>query len=490
MAAAASSIRSLRPSVVKVLTVSDPPDFEQPWQTLGATSCTGSGAIVNTKRGPRILTNAHVVEDHTFIEVRRYGHARKFVAEVEGLGQDCDLALLTVDEEEMFHGTRPLEVGKIPVLGDRVSVLGFPIGGERLSVTEGVVSRIEMTTYAQTERSLLSVQIDAAINAGNSGGPVVKDGTLAGIAFQALEEAENIGYIIPAPVVQHFLNDMDDGVYDGFPDLGITVQDLESSAHRRFLGLPRSRRGMLVTQVHFGGSCWNVLKPGDVLLSVDGEAIASDGTVPFATGARIEFPYVPSLRNVGDAILLKIRREGRRMTRRITLRPHRPLVPARIGEQRPRYFLYAGLLFVPLTSTWLETWGEGWQASAPAALVALSELGVRTPRSREVVVLQKVLADRVNRGYHEIASIRISKVQGRSVRKLEDLVRIVDGMKEEFVRFETSDRRRIVIDRRHAAERGDAILNRYGVPADRSPDLSRTRPARTRSKGEQPGSDG
>jgi hypothetical protein len=132
-------------------------------------------------------------------------------------------------------------------------VLGFPIGGDRLSITEGIVSRIEMTPYAHSQRNLLAVQIDAAINSGNSGGPVVKDGELVGLAFEAMEDAENIGYMIGAPVVQHFLRDVEQGIQDGFPELGVVTQQLESKAHRRSLGLkPNSHGGILITQVVHG----------------------------------------------------------------------------------------------------------------------------------------------------------------------------------------------------------------------------------------------
>lgn len=465
---------SLRRAVVKVLTVADPPDYDQPWQTLGATSSTGSGAIVATKAGPRVLTNAHVVEDHTFVEIRRYGHARKTVAHVEGLSQECDLALLRVDDEAILSGVPPIRTGALPALGDQVWVLGFPIGGDRLSITEGIVSRIEMTTYTQSERDLLSVQIDAAINAGNSGGPVIRDGALAGIAFQALEEAENIGYVIPVPVVEHFLRDMEDGALEGIPDLGVWYQPLESAAHRRQLGLPGSRRGgVLLTHVQYGGSAWQVLEPGDVLLQAGGKSIASDGTVAFRKGARIEVAHVAAQRDVGDTMPVKVWRDGRLMTLTVTLQPHRPLVPWRSSTGRPSYFVYAGLLFVPLTGAYLETWDDDWRSSAPAPLVALHDLGIPTRRTREVVVLQKVLADRTNRGYHDLESQRISKVQGRSVRSLEHLVRVVERTEGEFVTFDTSEGQRIVIDRAEAAEREAAIARRYGVPADRSPDLRR-----------------
>ena len=468
---ATDPLNGLKGSVIKVMTVSDMPDYEQPWQTLGAASSTGSGAIVETPRGLYILTNAHVVEDATFIEVRREGQEHKTVAEVVGYGETCDLALLSLEDPTFFDGAEPIPIGDLPALGDPVTVLGFPIGGEHLSITEGVVSRIELTMYVQNERNLLSVQIDAAINAGNSGGPVIFDGKLVGVAFQSLDEAENIGYVIPTPVVEHFLRDVETPPYEGFPDLGLTVQHLESSAHRKYLGIPRSRRGVLVTQVHYGSSCWNVLQPGDILLKVDGASVAPDGTVKLGDGSRIELQHVPAMRHVGEEIPLEIYRAEKRSTHRVKLRPHRPLVPGRAPGGRPSWFTYAGLLFVPFTRAWIETWGEGWRISAPATLVSLYDHGVRTSRVQEVVLLQKVLADKVNSGYHGLESLQISKVQGRRVRKLSDLVRAVDSAEGEFVVFEATDRQLIVIDRQLAARRAETILHRYGVPGDRSVDL-------------------
>ena len=144
------------------------------------------GCVVQTPRGLRILTNAHCVENHVFIEVRRYGHSRRSTAEVEAIGHECDLALLMVPDPDFFEGTQPIPIGDLPRLSDQVSVCGYPIGGDRLSITQGIVSRIELIRYAQSQRRLLGVQIDAAINSGNSGGPVIKDGALVGVAFQTL----------------------------------------------------------------------------------------------------------------------------------------------------------------------------------------------------------------------------------------------------------------------------------------------------------------
>merc|ERR1719261_2011612 len=130
---------------------------------------------------------------------------------------------------------------KVPHLEDDVLCVGFPVGGETISVTSGVISRIEVTTYTQAAAELLGIQIDAAINSGNSGGPAFNEaGECVGVAFQSLgaDEAENVGYVIPTVVVMHFLNDlMKHGKYTGFPTLGVEIQTMENPHLRESYGM-------------------------------------------------------------------------------------------------------------------------------------------------------------------------------------------------------------------------------------------------------------
>ncbi|MSP23942.1 MAG: trypsin-like serine protease [Myxococcales bacterium] len=472
IAIARRELTPLLRSVVKVLCVSDAPDFDQPWQTHGPSSGFGSGCIIATASGPRVLTNAHCVANHVFVELRRYGNAQKYVAEIEAIGHACDLALLNVEDASFFQGTTPIELGELPRLSERVSVCGYPIGGDRISITEGIVSRIELVNFAQSSRSLLAVQIDAAVNAGNSGGPVIQDGRLVGVAFQALDEAEQIGYMIAMPVVEHFLRDVERGEHEGFPDLGVTTQPLESRAHRMALGLPASRPGgIVVTRVVQGGSADGVLLPDDVLLEVDGVEIARDGTAPLREGEMIDFSHVVSMRHVGEQMPFTVWRDGRERSCTVGLLPPRPLVADQGVGTRPRYFVVGGLVFVPLTRHYLETWGEAWSTEAPRELVQLSEHGVRAHDRDEPVLLQKVLADRVNQGYHDLGNVLIVEAEGVPVRSLPHLVELVEAARGEFLSLRAADGRIIVIDRRQARDRHEAILKKFGVPFDRSDEL-------------------
>lgn len=225
--------------------------------------------------------------------MQRRGDDCKFLAKVLALGTECDIALLSVEEEEFWEGVEPLTLGPLPALQDSVYVVGYPIGGDTISVTSGVVSRIEVTAYAHGATELLGVQIDAAINSGNSGGPVFSyTGQCVGIAFQSYagSEVENVGWVIPTPVITHFLDDFRrNGAFTGFPALGIQWQRMESRALQAACGMSAGDKGVLVRDVLPISQAAEVLRPGDIIMRFDGIQVACDGTVPFRTGERIAF---------------------------------------------------------------------------------------------------------------------------------------------------------------------------------------------------------
>src|ERR1700681_3202594 len=165
----------------------------------------------------------------------------------------------------------PLKLGVIPALESTVSAYGYPIGCERMSVTTGIVSRIDFQLYSHSSVDQhLAVQISAQINPGNSGGPVMQDAKVMGVAFQGYsgDIAQGVAYMIPTPVIRRFLKDVEDGHYDSYVDLGITYGKLQNPAQRRFLGLKDDGRGILVWTVVAAGPAAKYVESGDVVLAV------------------------------------------------------------------------------------------------------------------------------------------------------------------------------------------------------------------------------
>ena len=208
----------VKEATVKIYAISNSPDYYSPWKMLEMDSGSGSGAIIEKNR---VLTCAHIISDHKYIQVQRYGEVQRFNARVVSVSHEADVAILTVDSEKFFENVVPLKFGELPKIQREVLVYGYPAGGDSLSITQGILSRIEHQSYAHSSLYLLAGQIDAAVNPGNSGGPVLVDGRIVGVAMMSYDpdELENTGYMVPAPVIKHFLKDIEDGEHDGIPDI-------------------------------------------------------------------------------------------------------------------------------------------------------------------------------------------------------------------------------------------------------------------------------
>lgn len=469
-ASAASNDRDMRRATVQIHFVASAPDYAQPWQPGRQGGGTGSGVVID---GHRILTNGHVVANAAYLSVRKSGDIKKYPARVAFVGHDGETAVITVDDESFFDGTVAAKFGGLPYQRDKVAVYGYPIGGTDLSVTEGIVSRVGVTVYSHSSRALLAVQTDAAINPGNSGGPVFRDGKLVGIAFQHSAGAQNIGYVVPMPIIERFLKDIKDGRYDGIPDLGIWWQSTENDSLRKSLGLPMDNSGVLVTKVAYGASAWGALKEGDALTKIDGVVIGQDGTIKFRDDERIDFSDLISRRQIGETLDAVVVRDGKERVVKIPMKPSADLVPGPRYDAKPSYFIAGGLVFMPLSDELIAARGAGFRVRS------LSADGMPTPERTEVVVLSHVLAHDFNRGYHSWSMAPVTRVNGRLIGKLTDLVEAfktpINGRHEieceHYSGYGDNKGTRIVLEAEAAAKVLPAIMARYGVPADRSDDL-------------------
>lgn len=468
-------------AVVKVYCTHTAPDYSLPWQKQRQYASTGSAFMIGDRK---LLTNAHCVEHDTQVKVKKRGDDSKYVAKVLARGIDCDIALLSVESDEFWRDVEPLRFGRLPHLQDSVTVVGYPLGGDTISVTKGVVSRIEVTSYAHGSSDLLGIQIDAAINPGNSGGPAFNDqGECIGVAFQVFrsEEAENIGYVIPTTVVSHFLTDYEkNGRYTGFPCLGVLIQKLENPALRAWLKV-QSNEGVLVRRVEPTSDATNVLKEGDVIVSFDDIRVGSEGTVPFRTNERIAFHSLISQKFSGDTAELGIIREGTFMKTKVVLNSRVHLVPYHMDEGQPSYLIIAGLVFTPLSEPLIE---EECEDSIGLKLLARARYSLARFKGEQIVILSQVLANEVNIGYEDMGNQQVVKFNGTRIKNIHHLAHLVDSCEDRYLSFEFEDSYVAVLDREAVSDASSSILSDYGIPSGRSSDLSK--PYVDTPEGDQP----
>ena len=456
-------------SVIQILTFSQQPQFDSPWRYDNVRRSGGSGFVI---KGKKIMTNAHVIAWAKQILVRRYQDPRPFQARVAYAGHDCDLAILEVDDPSFFDGLDPLEFGDLPAVRSSVVTCGYPAGGEQISFTRGVVSRIEVQNYAHPgHRFLLAVQTDAAINPGNSGGPVLQDDKVVGVAFQGVPGLENAGFFIPPEVIRHFLKDIDDGKYAGFPEAGINLVALQNPAYRKFLGLPEDGIGARVDSLRPGGPAEKLLKKDDVVLEIAGYPVGSDGTVLYRDN-RVSGAILFQTVQDGERVKLKVWRDRKAIDVEVPVAVYQgDRLAGNQYDLPPRYLIHGGLVFTPLSADYLRTLGRDRpDASSSALFYELYYRRAEDPEGArsEPVVLATTLAHPVNANFRVRGKVMVNRINGVRIGSLEDVARALAQKKEgdHLIEFAGQDGFEC-LEREASDQANPQILETYGISSDR-----------------------
>jgi len=461
-------------AVVKLFVTSCSPNYVQPWQMEQHEHSVSSGFIIS---GRRIMCNAHGVADARVIRIRKQTDGKKWKARIAYIGHECDLAILEVDEEEFWKNTKALQFGEIPKLQASVIVVGYPIGGDRMSVTKGVVSRVGYIAYAHSQEKLLSIQIDAAINDGNSGGPVIRENKVIGVAFQSIDLSENLGYCIPSNVILHFLKDIErNGKCTGFPDIGFGWQAIENPTQKKYLGLKDNQEGILISRVYPLTDAYDKLQKGDVVLKHDDIDIACDGTVQFRGDERISHNYITNEKYINDNCKLTILRENKIMEINVKCSKIESLVAKHLYNEPAEYFILGGLIFIPLSQPLLEAkYGIEWIEQCPISLANQVINGMKTNINEQVIILSDVLSHDENIGYHEISDCIINNINGIKIINLKHMIELLENLYQQhnyYINIECGMTPLIItLDLKICKQIKQEILNENQILHDRSENL-------------------
>jgi serine protease Do len=288
----------------------------QQTQTQPATG-TGTGIIMTTDG--YVITNAHVIKDNNYgvassVSVM-LSDKTEYEATIKGYDEDTDIAVLKVDANNLtaaeFGNSDELQVGEL------VIAIGNPLGFELFgSVTCGIVSALNREITIN-DKNMELIQTDAAINSGNSGGPLVNSyGQVIGINSAKMSSTysstgtasvEGLGFAIPMTQAQTIIDDLINyGYVKGRPQIGISVSDVDEYT----ASLYNMPMGVYVRSVTPNGAAEQAgIQAGDIIIGVNGEAITSS----------TELNQKKDEYNAGDQITLNISRNGRDMDIIVTL---------------------------------------------------------------------------------------------------------------------------------------------------------------------------
>jgi S1-C subfamily serine protease len=466
---------ALENSVVKIFSTMRYPDPLKPWAKQAPSEATASGVVIE---GKRILTNAHAVLYASQVQVQANAAGDKVPATVLAVAPGIDLAVLQLDDPSFFDTHPPVaRAGKLPQIKDPVLAYGFPTGGTSLSITKGIVSRIEFASY-NFPVSGLRIQIDAAINPGNSGGPAIAGDKMIGLAFSRLGgDSQNIGYIIPNEEVDLFLKDIAGGRYVGKASMYDDLQTLENPALRDFLKLDKSVEGMVVHRPDKTDASYP-LREWDVITRIGDTPIDNQGMVKIDRDLRVNFAYMIQRLAKDDKLPLTVVRAGKPLKIELPVSARRPTLAPDLQGEYPSYFVYGPLVFSRATRQFLSVFENNANLLRLLGFLK-SPLVTRvydtpTPDLEELVIISSpFFPHKLANGYSNPTGAVVSSINGTSVKSLKHLVAVLRDLKDPFVTIEFGSKggEALVFSRTAIMAATDDILTDNGVRAQGSPDM-------------------
>jgi S1-C subfamily serine protease len=464
----------LRGSVIKFKCKLEPRSPTRPWKLEPVRNIGGSGVVIAPGR---VLTNAHVVHEASEVLLETDKTPLPVLGKVIAVDLGRDLAVIEVDDAD-FNAAHPAVemLSGLPKDGCRVTVMGFPLGGESMSTTSGVVSRSEWSDVGHHNEAGMRVQIDAAVNFGNSGGPAFVDGKLAGLVFSGMDKmmTDNISYLIATEEIGRMLTEVKSGRIDGNCVLHAETQTLENPALRQKLGIAAGTSGVVVI-----GNKDGPLQPWDIITKANGMAIDNKGQVTIEGGRKVDmacaFGRFDRSKD-GLTIPVEVIRAGQTMTVDV------PAIGERDGVIRSRpngdypYLVCGPLAFGPLHQDLLRSDDFDGQrlmylGGGPTLQYLLD---TRPSKGREVVgVLCPQMSSPIARGYSVKSGQTVKTVNGKPVSNFGEFVDLMRDSDGEWLVLEFNETgiERLVFRRAEVLESTERVMESNGIRQQASKDI-------------------
>ena len=429
-------------SVVRVNATRQGYNFYQPWQKHTPNSRRGLGAVLHDNT---VLVTGEMVANATYIELEKTDSGQKATAKVVAVDYEANIALITPTEEhaDFLKDMDPLHLDLAVKPGDEIDV--WQVEDNGTPVSTGIkVTKVETSTSFLDVASFLVYEATGSIQyrSGSFTVPVVRDGKLVGLLLNYTPK-ELVSNVLAAPIIKHFLDDLEDGKYDGFPSLGIATTQTLDEQFRKYLKLGEDDGGIYVSRVVADSAAAKAgLREGDVILEIDGHKIDPRGNFDDPKYGKLALGHLTrGNADVGEKLPIRFMRDGERKEVAVELSRRNPedyLIQPYMIDRGPKFLIEGGLVFQELTRDYLKLYGNDWRKRAPikflralASPEELEEQGVE-----KIVFLSRVVPTPATVGYDRVSNNRVTRVNGTEINNIADLDAALDQPQEGHHRIE------------------------------------------------------
>ena len=437
----------------------------QPWKNKDLTQGWGVGCAVSKNK---VITAAYNVANAAVIQAKRFGQNEFISAKIEIVDYECGLALIVLDPNALKKPLTPLKFTAKYEKGAEVNFYWLS-PTEQFYSGRGFLDRVSVDSYSMAfARTLNFVAANTSDRTG-SGQLYSLGAEPLGIACWSNDNKE--AGIIPAEAVNRFLNDENGGTYNGTGAVGFLTTKLLDPALRKYLKLPQEiQNGIYVSDVYTIGTGSDVLKKGDVLLSIDGFELNPYGRFTHPQYDTLFFDCLITGKTAGEKITLNIWRNGKNEKIETLVKNFdvaQMLVPWYDLDSQPQYFIIGGCILQKLTKTYLEARGADWAGKVEPHIYnyLLNEAFKPADERKEIIVLSFVLPGDINIGYHGLSQLVVSAINGMKIRSMKDVPQALTlNPQEKFnvIEFEL-DQPKIVLDRAKLQQADTLIAKTYGI---------------------------
>lgn len=457
-------------SIVRVNATLQDYSFLRPWEKGAPTPRRGLGAVLENNR---VLVTSEMCVNSTYLELEHPSSGAQVPARIVGIDYEANLAVLepTKEDSGVFEGLEPLTIDDSVVAGDSLEVWQIEDNGDGVT-TDVEVLRVNVGRYFIPGSVFMLYQVKGSLQARVNSFtlPVVKNGKLVGMLL-AYSSNEQTASVLPAPIIQSFLADLEDDNYEGFPNLGIGFSQTLDETLREFAGISEQDGGIFVRNIATGSSADNAgMEEGDIILSIDGKPIDARGNYDHPKYGKLSFSHlVRGGAKAGDKVSMNIIRDGEPKTLEVelirkTAEDH--LIDPYMFDRGPKYLIFGGLIFQELTLPYLESWGEDWPTRAPFKLVhANANPEPFEEEGREkLVFLSNVLKTPSTLGYEGVNSVVVDSVNGKSIKNIKDLADALGAPPEDGIHvIEFPDYPKVIYVDDRASKFVNQQLIQYGI---------------------------
>ena len=436
-------------------------DYYQPWTTRNQ-RLQKAGTVLGDHQ---ILTTADEMYDRTLLRVQKEGHGRWWNGEVSWIDYIANLAIVTVSDEDFWKGLKPVRLAK-PSADAPMQIVRWRDG--KLESRRAEFSQFTVRDGQLSSVDILAMETSSDLQGAGWAEPIVSGSQVVAIVW-AQDNRNCVS--MPASSIQSILEAKKRNAQHAIGFFHFLWQSAENPATLAKLKLPGSPRGVLVVEVpKRPDNLENVLKPLDLILTIDGFDLDVQGNYNDPDFGPILLENLATRnRFAGDTVKMQIWRDGRGMDILYRL-PHfdytNSLVPLANYDHAPEYVIVGGLVFQPLTDSYLQAWGQDWKRRSPFRLYYYNNQSP-TPKQPALVILSQILPDPYNIGYQDQRGLVVEKVNGQPVHRMSELRQALKKTNGDFNTFEFAkgeSLQHIVLSA--GATESDAtsrVLKRYGI---------------------------